>query len=110
MDSSEPICQILLPQSDFAMCTPIYFIKMLMDQGTRPHSVLLWMGLVLFAITVPGLSTAKDVPLPVDSAGHVIPHTFLVCYHYSLHDINPKLSSQALEPCISSLPPFADVA
>lgn len=72
----------------------IILIKMLKDQRLKPHSVFLWMYLTLFAITIPGLSSARDVPLPVDSDGHVVPHTFLVRYHYSLPVINPKLSFQ----------------
>lgn len=96
-------------KSYFTTCAPTYLIKMLEDQGLKPHSALFWMGLALFAITRPGLSTAKDVLPIVDSDGHAVPHTLLVCYYYSLPDINPKLSSPPPEPSILSRSPFTDV-
>ena len=55
---------------------------MLRNQRLKPHSVLLWIGFVLLAITRSGLSTAIDESVPVDGYGNVVPHTFIVCYQY----------------------------
>lgn len=91
----------------------VFQSKVLKNQVLRPRSVLLWMGLALFAMTRPCLSTARDVPLPVDFSGNVVPHTFILCYQYfpSCHQvINMQHCHSKLWGTIGAFPPlFADV-
>lgn len=85
---------------------------MLKNQGLKPRSVLLWIGFAFFAVTRPGLSTALDVPLPVDSNGNVVPHTFIVCYQYlppCYQVINIQQCHLGNHVCFPSLSLFADV-
>lgn len=73
--------------------------KMLWDQGLNPHSVLVTIGLALFIITRPGLSSQRYVAPPVDAKGQEIRY---ICYYFipSLVILlpNPKFPAQlALE-------------